>query len=208
MSSIDTSPPDFQTLLARWNRGVSRGAQTKFARLVGVAPNTVSQWVRGVSQPAEDLLPKVAKALEVAQEKLDRLFVARRAALQAAMREPSPVWPQGTDGASDVPVYGTISKRFFQFSFSDGIPEEFLPISIRRPGHRRYAALRVSGTFLKPMAQDGDYLLVAEAASAPDGKWAVVRGQEGCRVRRLSPGKHPDSSQEIVGVIAGLYSKL
>lgn len=191
----------FEEVLARWNGGAARGAQTRLARRLGVAPNTVSQWATGVSRPDDDLRPKVARALGVPPESLDRLFAGRARA--TAWREGRP------DPGGAVPVFGTVREEPFAFDFDAGFPEEILPLSVGAGYGGRTAALRVAGDAWKPLAAEGEYLLLVESSAAPEGKWAVVRREDGCRLRRLKSGpSHPDEKERVVALVAGKFCRV
>jgi SOS-response transcriptional repressor LexA len=173
----------FADLLLRWSGGRVRGAQTRFGAKVGVAPNTVSQWVRGISQPSEELQDKVAGELRISVEELQELCYQFRA-IQPALREPGPVY--STKGAwAEVPVYGRVGSGAFQLDFLHSLAEEYLPLNFKGVEGQRYGALKVRGSGLEPAARDGDYLILARSASAPEGRLAVVRVKGNCYVRRV-----------------------
>lgn len=65
---------EFKEALKRWNGGVSRGAQTRFAKALGINQATVSQWVNGNLQPGEEMLGKVAKLLRISEAESVRMF--------------------------------------------------------------------------------------------------------------------------------------
>jgi transcriptional regulator with XRE-family HTH domain len=198
------APVTFDEVLARWNGGVGRGAQTRLARRLGLAPNTVSQWVTGVSRPDGDLRPRLARELGMPSEALDRLFGPRRAAPALALRETA-----RADGPAALPVFAAVREEPFQFDFGGAVPEEILPLSVGGGYGGRSAALRVAGDRWKPLAEDGDYLLLVESSVAQEGKWAVVRREDGCRLRRLASGPaRPDDKERVVAVVAGKFRRV
>jgi transcriptional regulator with XRE-family HTH domain len=185
----------FTEILSRWNRGTLRGAQTRLARKLGLAPNTISQWVTGVSRPDEDLRPLLVKELSVGEEELNRLFSERR--FPRSLREPA------ADAAEGAPlaVYGPIEEEPFPFDVETGVVEEFLPL--RLSGKNRGAALRVKGGHWAELADDGDYLLVAVSTVGTEGKWVLLRGKDGCRLRRYKRG-----IGDVAGVVLGRYRRI
>ena len=192
----------FADLLARWNGGSRRGAQTRLAGRLGVAPNTVSQWASGVSRPDADLRPKVARELGLSEDALTRMFVpAARAA--PSLRE------TGISRGDALPVFGPIREEPFPFDFDAGVPDEFLPLSVGAGYGGRSAALSIRGDGWSPLAQDGDYLLLAEGSVAPEGKWVVVRREDGCRLRRLASGPaRSDDKERILAVVVGRFRRV
>ncbi len=196
----------FGDLLARWNGGRIRGAQTRFAARLGIAPHTVSQWATGVSRPDADLRPRAARELGVAVEVLANLFESRRRTSQDSLREVSDGGRR--DGA--IPVFGPVHEEPFFFDFDAGVPEEILPLSVASGyGGARGAAIRIKGGHWAPLAEDGDYLLFAECSVAPDGKWVLVRREDGCRLRRLKAGPaRSDEKERVLAVLMGRFRRV
>ena len=192
----------FEDVLARWNGGALRGAQTRLAKRLGLAPNTVSQWATGISRPDEDLRPRVAKELGLSREVLDRLFFPRR-------REESLLRDSGRSAPGAVlPVFGTVREEPFPFGFEGSVPEELLPLSVGAGYGGRSAALKIEGKRWSPLAEDGDYLLLAECSVAPEGRWVVVRRGDGCRFRRLASGPaRSDDQERVLAVVVGCFRK-
>ena len=193
----------FEEILARWNGGTLRGAQTRLAKRLGVAPNTVSQWTTGVSRPDEDLRPKVARELGLSVQVLDRFFVPRRRSENA--------WRDAgrSDPGASVPVFGPVTEEPFSFDFDSGVPEELLPLTVGAGYGGRSAALRVKGGHWSPLAEDGDYLLLSECSAAPDGKWVVVRRGDGCRLRRIKSGPgRSDARERVLAAVVGRFRRV
>ncbi len=61
---------DFEALIVKWNNGIKRGAQTNFANKIGVAKNTVSQWIKFRVPPGEEIRARVASKLGVTVDQL------------------------------------------------------------------------------------------------------------------------------------------
>ena len=60
----------FSELIRRWNKGIARGAQVRFARKVGVNRVTLSRWMNGRDTPGEDSRPRIAKELGISVDEL------------------------------------------------------------------------------------------------------------------------------------------
>jgi transcriptional regulator with XRE-family HTH domain len=193
----------FDDVLSRWNGGVLRGAQTRLAKRLKLAPNTISQWSTGVSRPDDDLRPLVAKELDIALDVLDRLFQPRRRA-EAAFRDSS----SRSDMSAVLPVFGVIREEPFPFTFDGAVPEEILPLSAGAGYGGRSAAVRVDSAQWSPLAEKGDYILLTESSVAPDGRWVVVRREDGCRLRRLASGPaRSDDRERVLAVVLGTFRK-
>jgi repressor LexA len=204
----------FDELLAKWNRGILRGAPRRFARAVGVQEAAVSTWRRGRT-PAEELRPKIAKELGVGVSELVALFERTSPMM---VRESGPAF--GLSETSPVPVVGVVAADSFDFDFNHA-PDEYLPIP--RVGRQKTAALKVSGACMEPTVRDGDYVIVAEAEYVPDGKLGVFRLDGGCTLKRpfrkgdvveLRPDnpkfktlRVPAAKLEVVGVVVGFFRK-
>ena len=78
---------EFKELLAKWNRGISRGSQRKFAKAVGVKEAAVSEWVRLARAPGEVLRIKVARELGIPVDELMRCFTAPARPTESFVRE-------------------------------------------------------------------------------------------------------------------------
>jgi transcriptional regulator with XRE-family HTH domain len=67
---------NFADALKAWNGGIERGAQTRLAKALKVAPNTVSQWARAESPllPGEEIRPRLARELGITVDALMQLF--------------------------------------------------------------------------------------------------------------------------------------
>jgi transcriptional regulator with XRE-family HTH domain len=153
-------------LIARWNGGKQKGAQTVLAKKLGISQSTVSRWMKGIVKPEADLRPRLAKVLGVSEGELNSVFPKEDVDSFRAMNEP-------------VPVVAVIKDVFFDFSFSYRTGEN-ADVAIPNPGDKKVAALRVQGGALKPEAEDGDVIIVVEsgAEEIPNGGLALVRVKE------------------------------
>ncbi len=159
----------FVELIAHWNGGRRKGAQTTLSKKIGVSQSTISRWMAGTMQPEIDLRPRLAKVLGISEQELNAAFPKDSrddAASFKALTEP-------------VPVVAVIKDVFFDFSFSYRTGEN-ADIVVPHPGDKKVAALRVQGDALKPDAEDGDLIIVVEsnAEAIPNGGLALVRLKE------------------------------
>lgn len=156
----------FVELIAHWNGGRRKGAQTLLAKKMGVSQSTTSRWMAGTMQPEIDLRPRLAKVLGVSEEELNAALPKDDTASFKALTEP-------------VPVVAVIKDVLFDFSFSYRTGEN-ADIVVPHPGDKKVVALRVQGNALKPDAEDGDLIVVVEsnAEAIPNGGLALVRVKE------------------------------
>ena len=68
----------FDELLKAWNKGIMRGAPRRFANAIGVSETYLSSWRSGRNRPGEEQIPKIAKALGVAEDEARGLFFPRQ----------------------------------------------------------------------------------------------------------------------------------
>ena len=54
----------------RWHRRSAEISQKDFARILGVSPNTVLLWEKGITRPSVDNLIKIARILKVPEQDL------------------------------------------------------------------------------------------------------------------------------------------
>lgn len=150
-------------LIARWNGGKLKGAQTSLAKKLAVSQSAISRWMKGIVKPEIDVRPRLAKVLGVSEADLNAVFPKEDADSFRAINEP-------------VPVVAVIKDVFFDFSFSYRTGEN-ADVAIPNPGDKKVAALRVQGNALKPEAEDGDLIIVVEsgAEEIPNGGLALVR---------------------------------
>lgn len=127
-----------------------------------------------------------------------------------------------TSQSIHVPVVGEVGAAEFAFSF-DAPPEEYLPVLVESPTSKKYAALRVVGACMEPTVRDGEFVIVAEADTVPDGKLGVFRLDGGYTLKRpfrkadhveLRPDNRKFKSLRIatnklvaVGVVVGFFRK-
>ncbi len=141
---------------ARARRGLS---QTKLAQLLGIPPQNVSDWERGVVTPSSKNLKKLAEVLEVS---LDWLITGKGS--------PEPV--EG-EPVAFVPVYATVPGGPPNDQGDIGIigyipvPPEYL--------NRDVYGLQVNGDSMSPLIEPGDRVLVARDVIPENGDVVVVR---------------------------------
>ncbi len=77
---------EFKKALKAWNGNTERGAQTRFAQHLGIAPNTVSQWCNGKLAPGEEMLRKIAKAFKISEADATSMFRRRFSSSDSDLR--------------------------------------------------------------------------------------------------------------------------
>ncbi|MFA5161083.1 MAG: S24 family peptidase [Elusimicrobiales bacterium] len=192
----------FAELLARYNGGKSAGAQKKLAQALDTGIYNVCHWNSGRCTPSSDMRLRVAAELGVSVDELiSALDCSRRERagipltiddIPPSLRcnSASPVKLELRDSAQNharaaapgpaeyTAVAASISGPEFRMrDIPSMVAEEFLPVP-QHGGQRQTVALRVRGGGLKPLAADGEYLLVALTSFAEDGSIALVHRDE------------------------------
>jgi repressor LexA len=205
---------NFEQALTDWNGNKARGAQTRLAKIINVAPNTVSQWCSGKSKPGPDLEEKVARAMRISIDELRGYFDRK-------LEGPSGVDAMTVrDVSSFAPVLGIVTADSFAFSM-DAIAEEQIPNPY--PGKNVFA-LRVSGDCMEPTFRDGEYIYFSRTQPVIDGKIVLARldGQhtmkryfkraDGIELRpdntKYRSRTYTTNKLEIIAVAVGRYGKL
>ncbi|MGQ0644977.1 MAG: helix-turn-helix domain-containing protein [Elusimicrobiota bacterium] len=215
----------FSDLLARWNKGIRRGAQTRFAKVIGLAQPTVARWASGAISPSEDIRPKVARELGVSVDELMEALrvpsAGRRYRLAAGYAGQARDGGSPAYGTTLVPVVAQAESPRFSFDFDDPA-REYLTLTLALPGGRRCAAVRAAGPGLEPLMADGEYALVVEAKSAPGDRWSVARVGAECALLKAGKGgdyvEFKDGGEkklklssggdvEVAGVVVGFFRK-
>lgn len=88
-----------------------------------------------------------------------------------------------------VPVVGVVGADTFAFNFDDP-PLEPVTVLVEGSASKRYGAFRVRGDCMEPRFHDGEIVVVAEAASVPDGVPGVFRLDAHCTLK--IPRRHSD----------------
>jgi len=159
--------PDFKKLLVKWNKGILRGAQRKFAARMGVKEATVSHWVNGSFIPDETLRPRIAEELGVSIKDFTSRFCFPSCALA---RNPGRV-------THCIPVVGAIEAGNFFFD-PKAAPDELLPLSYESAAE--VVALKVATRKLAPLALQGEYAVIALGGEAKARGLSVVKENGKC----------------------------
>ena len=141
---------------ARARKGYS---QTKLAQLLGIPPQNVSDWERGVVTPSSKNLRKLAEVLEVS---LDWLVTGKGS--------PEPV--KG-EPVAFVPVYATVPAGTPADQGDLGVIG-YIPVPPEYQGRDLYG-LQVNGDSMAPTIEPGDRVLVARDVIPENGDVVVVR---------------------------------
>jgi SOS-response transcriptional repressor LexA len=164
--------------LAAWIRARldERGeSQRQFASRVGVAPNTVKDWLRG-AQPTWENCHAIAVALDADAGEVSKL--AGYHPLVHEFTRASGVVERGLDQYAGIPVITA------EQLVSAGPGVDLLAESPGNGG--RYVALRVSGDSMVPDVLEGDTVVIDLEQSQPDpGAIVVAVVSEKAYVKRL-----------------------
>lgn len=216
---------EFNDLLAQWNGGIFKGAQTRLAKILDVDRGTISRWATGTLVPGEDLRRKVAQTLGVTVDELMATFKAytmyQRMKADGVMTVKETFKPYETR----MRVVGTVSAEKFDFSF-DYDTGEYADVDLPRNPGKKAAILRVVGNCMEPKLSNGDMIVVVECTESeiPNGGLAVIRlnGEHTLkRVYRVPDGVElrPDSkafktikikagdAADVVGVVRWIIRK-
>ncbi len=151
---------------ARINKGMS---QTRLAQLLGIPPQNVSDWERGVVTPSSKNLRRLAEVLEVS---LDWLITGKGS--------PEPL--KG-EPVSFIPVYATVPGGPPNDQGDVGIIG-YVPVPPEYVGRDIYG-LRVNGDSMAPTIEPGDRVLVARDVIPENGDVVVARVRGEPTLKRL-----------------------
>lgn len=184
-----------KALLAKWNKGIARGAQRKFAARIGVKEATVSHWAKGNFTPDENLRGKIASELGITLEELMDCFKPR------GRHSHSGETGIGWDAHSrNIPVVGTIAGAAFTFR-PDATPEEILPLTYTTA--QKVIALKITGDSRVPSAKGMDYAVISLQDHAETGQMVLVSKDEKHSLSYLLKGASP----KIAGVVRYFFKK-
>lgn len=65
---------EFLKLLKKWNGGILRGSQRKFAKELKIAESSVANFIKGRQIPSEKLIRDMAKLLSTSESNLQKIF--------------------------------------------------------------------------------------------------------------------------------------
>ena len=167
----------FNDALKKWNGGILHGAQTPFAKAIGVASNTVSQWANGKLRPGEAVAQKIAREFDMTVEEVMALFPPRGAAPAGGVVMDAPLWE-----VPMTPVLNYVSAARFNVAF-DAPPIDMIPNPA--PG-RRLFALRISGDCMEPMLRNGEDIYIDPDAVPVDKKVVLVQSDGEYTLKRYS----------------------
>ena len=127
--------------------------QKDFAALIGVQPNTLSQWVNGKRQPDEESWIKLSRALRVS---IDDLLGADTPARKGVK----------------IPVYGNVAAGIPIEAITD--IEDYEEITEDMANLGEYAALRIHGDSMEPRMCEGDVVIIKIQSDVDSGDTAIV----------------------------------
>ena len=159
--------------------------QKKFASLVGVSPQKVSEWKSGKAKSYTKRIPQIAEALNTTTE---YLLTGNGPKLKRAVSESDTALPMGAEHIDlgtfhRIPILGRISAGLPLYA--EQHIEGYTLTDLN--GAAEYFALRVSGDSMNAARiQDGDILIVRRQDAVENGQVAVVMvGDEDATVKRF-----------------------
>jgi|GEM_PF-1230281 len=173
------------SVVSHWVKNRFRPGRTNVVKLAGIFDKPVSYFEEGdietVTASEEN-----RRVLDAAEKRILDVLHAVEAEEKSGRLRPI-----------HVGVNGLLAGDRFRY-FADAMPEEYLPILVESYGDRRVTALRIYGDSMRPFAEQGDYLIIAQAADVPDGRLALLRLVDGtCTLRRVF---HSRNMAELVHV--------
>jgi len=127
--------------------------QKDFAELIGVQPNTLSQWVNGKRQPDEESWIKLSRALKVS---IDDLLGVHR-------------YPRK---GVKIPVFGSVAAGIPIEAITD--IEDYEEITEDLAASGEFVALKIKGDSMEPKMSDGDVVIVRIQPDIESGETAIV----------------------------------
>ena len=159
--------------------------QKKFASLVGVSPQKVSEWKSGKAKSYTKRIPQIAEALGTTTE---YLLTGNGPKQKRAVSESDTALPKGAEHIDlgtfhRIPILGRISAGLPLYA--EQHIEGYTLTDLN--GGAEYFALRVSGDSMNAARiQDGDILIVRRQEEVENGEVAVVMvGDEDATVKRF-----------------------
>ena len=159
--------------------------QKKFASLVGVSPQKVSEWKSGKAKSYTKRIPQIAEALGTTTE---YLLTGNGPKQKRSVSESDTALPKGAEHIDlgtfhRIPILGRISAGLPLYA--EQHIEGYTLTDLN--GGAEYFALRVSGDSMNAARiQDGDILIVRRQEEVENGEVAVVMvGDEDATVKRF-----------------------
>jgi len=127
--------------------------QKDFAELIGVQPNTLSQWVNGKRQPDEESWIKLSRALKVSIDDLLGVHTYPRKGVK-------------------IPVFGSVAAGIPIEAITD--IEDYEEITEDLAASGEFVALKIKGDSMEPKMSDGDVVIVRIQPDIESGETAIV----------------------------------
>lgn len=148
--------------------------QKELGEKIGVKHNTISSYENGTNEPEQDLLFKIANALNIS---INDLF------------------PETTSKGVQIPILGYVIAGVPIEAVEDILGYEEISVDLARTGN--FFCLRIKGDSMEPTFAEGDIIVVRQQPDVESNEIAVVlvNGDEGT-VKRI---KKSDNGITLIG---------
>lgn len=209
-------------LLKRINNGIERGAKVKLAEILGVKPQSVTEWFNGRSRPSEYNVQKMSALFSIDEKELWDMFDGKydtEPALPSEEFTPAvKAIPLTNSNTIQLPILADAPAGLPEFSDRDiemfvDIPRWLFP--------KADFIVRCIGDSLEPKIHKNDFCVIRKMDEALDGKAMLVKTEDGITMKivnkknnsvKLSstnPKYKPFTPSElsIIGLIIGHWSR-
>ena len=207
--------------LKRINGGFERGAKTKIAEIMGVKPQSVTEWFNGRSKPSEQNVQKMSALLGVDEQELWDMFNEKDENYIPQKDEFVPsaqAIPLTKTNTIQLPILADVPAGLPEFSDRDvemfvDIPRFMFP----------YAdfVVKCIGDSLEPKIHKGDYCVIRTMQEPLDGRAMLIKSENGFAMKVIkkikdtvelcstNPKYKPFTPKElsIIGLIIGHWSR-
>ena len=128
--------------------------QKDFAKIIGVQPNTLSQWINEKREPDFQTILKISQVLEIS---VDELFGLPRIGAKKGVK---------------IPVLGSVAAGIPIEAITD--IEDYEEITEELAATGEYVALRIKGDSMSPKIENGDIVIIRVQNTIENGEIAIV----------------------------------
>ncbi len=211
--------------LMKINGGFERGSKTKLAEILGVKPQSVTEWFNGRSNPSEQNVQKMSGLFSIEEQELWDMFNGKYDEEKTAPQSQDefvqkvqavPLIPSNT---IQLPILADVPAGLPEFSDRD--VEMFVDIP-RFMFPKADYVVRCIGDSLEPKIHKGDFCVIRNMTEPIDGRAMLVRTETGSCMKVIkkikdglpqlcstNPKYKPftPKSLEILGLIIGHWSR-